>query len=117
VNCPDAGSTLDLLGRRVYLDEDALRHIVEAHPEMDGYLDQILPTVESPDARDFDPRAGHERSYLHGVPCAKRERFYRLGLGPSRWLFVVVDFSLPTARVVTAYGSRKAPRHYRRIFG
>jgi hypothetical protein len=117
VNCPDAGSTLDLLGRRVYLDEEALRHIVEAHPEMDGYLDQILLVVERPDAREFDPRAGRERTYLHGVPCAKRERFYGRALGPSRWLFVVVDFSLPAGRVVTAYGSRKAPRHYRRVFG
>jgi hypothetical protein len=99
----------------VYLDEEALQHIVLAHPEMDGYLDQILPTVESPDAREFDPRAGDERTYLHGVPCAKRERFYRRGLGPSRWLFVVVDFSSPRARVVTAYGSRKAPRHYRHL--
>ena len=84
---------------------------------MDGYLDQILPTFESPDARDFDPRAGDERSYEHGVAGAKWERFYGRDLGPSRWLYVVVDFSLPEARVVTAYGSRKAPRHWRRLRG
>jgi hypothetical protein len=82
---------------------------------MDGGLDQILLPIEHPDAREFDPRAERERSYLHGVPCAKRERFYGRDLGPSRWLFVVVDFSPPKARVVTAYGSRKAPRHYRRL--
>jgi len=27
-----------------------------------------------------------------------------VGLGPSRWLMVVVDFSSVPARVVTAYG-------------
>ena len=29
-------------------------------------------------------------------------QFYARDLGPSRWLYVVVDFSLPEARVVTA---------------
>ena len=84
---------------------------------MDGYLEEILLTIEKPDAREFDPRAGSDRTYLHGIPCAIRERFYRRNLGPSNWMFVVVDFSPPRARVVTAYGCRKAPMHYRRIMG
>jgi hypothetical protein len=30
-------------------------------------------------------------------------------LGPSRWLFVVVDFNETPARIVTAYANRKDP--------
>jgi hypothetical protein len=56
----------------------------------------ILTAVSAPDDRGPDPRSG-------------RERFYRRDVGPSRWLFVVIDFNAVPARVVTAYGHRKDP--------
>ena len=63
---------------------------------MEPYPGMIMATVERPDDRDDDPIEG-------------RERFWRQGLGPSRWLFVVVDFTESPARIVTAYGQREDP--------
>lgn len=57
--------------------------------------DDILQVVRAPDATTRDRRH------------AQRWRFYRLGLGPSRWLVVVVDFTEDPARIVTAHGFRK----------
>ena len=63
---------------------------------MGPHRDAILLTVSAPDHRRPDPRAG-------------RERFYRRGAGPSRWAFVVVDFTVAPARIVTALGTRRGP--------
>jgi hypothetical protein len=49
----------------------------------------VINTVADPDRRDPDPRPG-------------RERYYKRGIGPSSWLFVVVDFNMAEPRVVTA---------------
>jgi len=59
----------------------------------------MMASVSTPDHRDADPTfATRERFY-----------FYRFGLGPSRWLAVVVDYSTSPARVVTAFGHRFDP--------
>ena len=55
-----------------------------------------MTTVRAPDHRRPHPRPG-------------RERYYGRGLGPSRWLFAVIDFNEVPARIVTAYGHRKDP--------
>lgn len=83
-------------GRRVVVDADAWRHIVEDHPEMAPHAAGILATVAQPDHCENDPRPS-------------RERFWRERVGPSRWLFVVVDFTETPARVVTAFGRRDDP--------
>jgi hypothetical protein len=57
----------------------------------------VMAGVVEPEHRDEDLRPG-------------RERFWRRGRGPSRWLFVVVDFGERPARVVTAFGRRDDPR-------
>ena len=56
----------------------------------------LMATIAHPDHLEDDPRPG-------------RERFWRELLGPSRWLFVVVDFDESPARVVTAFGRRDDP--------
>jgi hypothetical protein len=84
-------------GRRtVVLDEEGWGHILQEHGEMALYREEIMATVASPDHRRGDPRPG-------------RERYYRRDVGPSRWLFVVVDFNETPARIVTAYANRKDP--------
>lgn len=88
--------SIDPDGRTVVLDEEGWEHILHEHPELALYQDEIILTVRSPAHRSPDPRPG-------------RERYYRIGLGPSRWLFVVVDFNETPARIVTAYGNRKDP--------
>lgn len=88
--------TVDPDGRRIILDYEGWEHILEEHPEMATSREQIMATIRSPDHRRPDPRPG-------------RERYYSRDLGPSRWLFVVVDFSETPPRIVTAYANRKAP--------
>jgi len=83
-------------GGVVVLDERGWRHVVEEHPEMGPHAAGVMDTIARPDHREDDPRP-------------HRERFWRERLGPSRWLFVVVDFAQIPARVVTAFGRRDDP--------
>lgn len=55
-----------------------------------------MTTVTVPEHRRPDPRPG-------------RERYYRRNLGPSNWMFVVVNFDETPAWIVTAYANRKDP--------
>jgi hypothetical protein len=76
-------------------------HILDPHSghrELDTHLDAVLATVSAPDHREPDPFEG-------------RERFYKQGAGPSRWLIVVVSFEQEPARIVTAlgYGHGRSP--------
>jgi hypothetical protein len=89
-------------GTRVVLFTDTWhQHILdprEGHGELAAHLDAVLATVSRPDHREPDP-------------FERRERFYKQGVGPSRWLMVVVSFEQDPARIVTAlgYGHGRAP--------
>jgi hypothetical protein len=61
---------------------------------MATYLDETLATVSQPHAITPDP-------------IRARWRYWRTGSGPSRWLFVVVDWQAPVPEVVTAFGKGK----------
>jgi hypothetical protein len=67
---------------------------VDRHPEMARHLRDTLMTVYQPDAITRDPIEG-------------RWRYWRNATGPTKWLFVVVDWDDPEPAVVTAYGQRK----------
>jgi hypothetical protein len=88
--------TVDPRGRSVVLDNDGWEHILAEHPELAPCRDEIMATVGATDHSRPEPRPG-------------RERYYRAEVGPSRFLFVVVDFNQTQARIVTAYASRKIP--------
>jgi hypothetical protein len=87
---------IDPQGRRVELTAERWAHILEEHEEMAMHRDAVLATVTAPQHRGRDPRP-------------RRERYWRRGLGPSRWLLAVIDFGTDPARIVTAYGNRKDP--------
>ncbi len=87
---------LDPDKRRVVLDESSWARVLDEHGEMEAHRDAVIATVSAPQYRRPDPRPA-------------RERDWRRGLGPSRWLLVVIDFSDDPARVVTAYANRKDP--------
>jgi hypothetical protein len=89
--------TTDPDGRTVVLDDEGWEHILHEHPELAPYRHEIMAAVNSPDRRRPDPRPG-------------RERYYSRDVGPSRWLFVVVQFNEMPARIVTAYANRKDPQ-------
>jgi hypothetical protein len=88
--------TVDPDGRRVVLDASGWEHILAEHNEIASQRDALLAAVKSPEHRRPDARA-------------TRQRFWRKSAGPSRWLFVVVDYGEEPARIVTAYGNRKDP--------
>lgn len=58
------------------------------------HLEEALATVSRPDAITPDPIRG-------------RWRYWRSGVGPTRWLFVVVDWHEAEPAVVTAFGQPK----------
>jgi hypothetical protein len=58
---------------------------------------QILEAVVNPGVITPD-------SKVRGRWC-----YWRRNVGPSRWLFVVVEWHAPEPHVVTAYGQRKDP--------
>jgi hypothetical protein len=58
---------------------------------MVDYLEGILEAIRQPNAITPDPIRG-------------RWRYWRAGLGPTRWLFVVVDWYGTEPQVITAYG-------------
>jgi hypothetical protein len=73
--------------------------IAPDHPELARYQEEVLETVSDPDHVEPDPRV-------------ERQRYYRRGLGPSRWLLVVVSYEQKPGRIVTALATRKDPKQW-----
>jgi hypothetical protein len=71
-------------------------HIVGDKEDMADHEEAVLRIIDSPDFREDDPRPG-------------RERFFRRGVGPERWMRVVVEFAGEKDRVVTAFGQTNDP--------
>jgi hypothetical protein len=71
-------------------------HVLDDHPEISPFINDVLGTVRIPDVITPDPRRG-------------RWRYWQADAGPSRWLFVVVEWRAVEPHVVTAYGKRKDP--------
>ncbi len=95
------GETVDPESRRiVLLDPLWSGKIVRAHPEIEAYLTETLRAVSTPDHVAQDP----------AFPA--RTRYYARGVGPSRWLMVVVSYEQTPARIVSAFANRKDPRSW-----
>lgn len=75
--------------------------VLRDHPEMRSLLGNVLLTVVAPDHVAPDPVR------------EARKRYFRRGVGPSRWLLVVVSYEQEPARIVSAFGVRKDPRSWR----
>jgi hypothetical protein len=63
---------------------------------MARYERAVMAVVAHPHHRADDVRPG-------------RERFFATGVGPARWLRVVIDFGAVPAFVVTAFGQDDEP--------
>jgi hypothetical protein len=92
---PD-GMPVVLLGRVWHAK--VLRH----HPEMKSHADIVLRAVAAPDHAAADP------------VYENRRRYYLRGVGPSRWLMVIVSYEQVPARIISAFGNRKDPRSWSR---
>ena len=98
---PPTAETTDPEGRRVVLADAVWRDkIVRDHPEIDTHMSDVLQAVIKPD-------------HVAGDPIfAARTRYYARGVGPSRWLLVVVSYEQVPARIVSAFANRKDPRSW-----
>jgi hypothetical protein len=74
--------------------------IARDHPELSDHLDALMETVAKPDHVEPDVLPG-------------RTRFYRRGVGPSRWLMAVVSYEQQPARIITALANRKDPKRWK----
>lgn len=83
-------------GRDVELTAAGWLHILDAHPELGPHRTAVLNAVTAPSSRLPGRRPGEEWCYLEGV-------------GPSRWLKVVVAYAGQTGRIVTAFPRRALP--------
>jgi len=52
-------------------------HVIKRHPELLHLIEELLQTIECPDAITPDPLSG-------------RWRYWRSGIGPTRWVRIVV---------------------------
>lgn len=86
-------ATRDPDGRPVVLTRSRWEHIVNrdfGHPEMAGLRDDVLEAVRTPHRY----RVGHEPN---------EGWFYREGVGPSRWIKVVVIYEAGGGSIITAF--------------
>lgn len=85
-------------GQPVELTEERWQHIVrpDGHPELADFHSEVLRAVQTPDKQQMAPRSNEQWFFLRGV-------------GPSRWLQVVVAYEGDRGFIVTAFGRRKDP--------
>jgi hypothetical protein len=96
-----ANETTDPGGARVVLKDEVWREkIVRDHPEIAEHMADVLRAVSAPDHVAADPI------------FEQRTRYYMRGVGPSRWLLVVVSYEQTPARIVSAFANRKDPKSW-----
>jgi hypothetical protein len=87
---------LDPDGRRVELTNEGWQHVIDGHPELAPLQADVMRGVHAPSRR------------LGGRDPAE-EWFYLAGVGPSRWIKMVVVFEGDTGRIITAFPRRAFP--------
>ncbi|HWX87955.1 MAG TPA: hypothetical protein VNX67_07265 [Solirubrobacteraceae bacterium] len=70
------------------------------HPEVAEHRADVLRAVSIPEHIAADPI------------FEQRKRYYARGVGPSRWLLVVVSYEQTPARIVSAFANRKDPKSW-----
>jgi len=92
-----SGATVtDPSGRTVVLSVERWTHVVTRHPELRPYRADVLAAVQRRTIR-IRGRRPHE------------EWYYRRGVGPSRWLKVVVAYEGAVGEIRTAFARRGYP--------
>jgi hypothetical protein len=86
----------DRLGRTIVLEQERWEHICK-HEQLDGHELAVMRVIEIAD-----------RSKDGNYPGAKV--LYAEGLGPARWLAVVVEYDGLRGRVITAYPRNQEPQ-------
>jgi hypothetical protein len=90
--------TRDPVSRRVVLLARVWHEkILPKHIELAEEIEAVLLAVRSAEHSERDP--------TH----PERLRYFARGVGPSRWLLVVVSYEQVPARVISAFAYRKDP--------
>jgi hypothetical protein len=101
VPTPDEYLAADLRdpdGKRVVISSRLWhRKVLRDHPEIVLHFVDVLHAIAEPDHVTPDP------SFKN-----RRKHFLR-GVGPSRWLLVVLSYEQEPARLISAYPNRKDP--------
>jgi hypothetical protein len=89
---------IDPDGQRVELTAERWQHIIrpDGHPELTGFLAEVVRAVQFPDERRVAPRNNEQWFFMRNA-------------GPSRWLQVVVAYEGDRGFIVTAFGRRQDP--------
>lgn len=97
-NCDDrtVWETTDPDGRRVVLTDERWEHVIVGHPYVRITPEELIGVVAEPSARMSGPESGEEW-------------FYGTGLGPSRWIRVVVHYEHDEGLIRTAFPRRAYP--------
>jgi hypothetical protein len=74
--------------------------IIRDHPETVSHMEDALQAVSTADHVAPDPS------------FEARTRYYARGVGPSRWLLVVVSYEQTPARTVSVFANRKDPKSW-----
>jgi hypothetical protein len=92
------GETTDPRGGRVILLARIWqKKLLAEHVELASFRNAVLEAVEFAEHVEADP------------VYPKRRRYFASGVGPSRWLLVVVSYEQAPARIISAFGYRKDP--------
>jgi hypothetical protein len=86
----------DPAGRLVVLTAERWWHVLDGHPELGPYVQDVLRAVEQPTRQLMGRRPAEAWYYLAGA-------------GPSRWLKVVVAYEQEEGRIITAFARRSLP--------
>lgn len=90
-------SAKDSLGRTVVLTQERWDHVLRGHRQMEGLELAVMRVVENPEMK---LKGNYEGA----------EKLYAQGLGPAKWLAVVVAYSGLQGQVITAYPHTKEPK-------
>jgi hypothetical protein len=92
----DGDQIFDHRGRVVILQDERWAHILEGHPELAGHRADVLDAVRRP-------------AYFRQGRLPGEDWFYASGVGPSRYLKVVVAFNASRGSIITAFARRSMP--------
>jgi hypothetical protein len=87
----------DRIGGSIVLEQERWEHICKRHRQLDGWEVAVMRAVENAD-----------KSKMGKTPNSRV--IYAEGIGPARWLAVVVEYDGLDGRVVTAYPFSKEPK-------
>lgn len=100
---PEAFVLDPVFGRRVTVPDRAIETVAAKHPEIGAISRRLLLAV----VRGAEVHVGDRKR-------VNRHLYYRGGVGPTRWLLVIVEYDGEEGEAFNAFGVRRLPTRARR---